>query len=96
MLAKKYTNPSSDIIEVLAGLDDVDAVFSELVAALDDVISGGKTGKTAPCDDHAHDLIDDSTHTAKGRADRHCCCLWRLPDGTYILLHAPRYVSLAY
>ena len=44
ILAKKYTNPSSDIIEVVAGLDDVDVVFSELVAALDSVIKDGETG----------------------------------------------------
>ncbi|KAJ4392599.1 hypothetical protein N0V85_006931 [Neurospora sp. IMI 360204] len=30
VLGKKYTNPSSDIIEVLAGLDSVDHVFGEL------------------------------------------------------------------
>lgn len=42
-LEKKYTNPSSDIIEVLAGLDNVDAVFTELVTALDQVIKDGRT-----------------------------------------------------
>ncbi|KAF2478968.1 hypothetical protein BDY17DRAFT_257459 [Neohortaea acidophila] len=41
VLAKKYTNPSSDIIEVLAGLDDVDAVFTELVTTLDHCIKDG-------------------------------------------------------
>ncbi|MCJ1408072.1 hypothetical protein MMC19_002145 [Ptychographa xylographoides] len=29
VLSKRYTNPSSDIITVLAGLDEVDAIFSE-------------------------------------------------------------------
>lgn len=43
VLSKKYTNPSSDIIAVLAGLDQVDAVFTEFVAALDNVIRNGKT-----------------------------------------------------
>ncbi|KAK5711361.1 hypothetical protein LTR17_018428 [Elasticomyces elasticus] len=38
ILAKRYTNPSSDIIEVLAGLDNIDAIFHSLVASLDDVI----------------------------------------------------------
>lgn len=42
-LEKKYTNPSSDIIEVLAGLDNVDAVFTELVTTLDQVIKDGRT-----------------------------------------------------
>lgn len=43
VLAKKYTNPSSDIIEVLAGLDNVDAVFTELVTRLDQTIREGRT-----------------------------------------------------
>ncbi len=44
VLAKKYTNPSSDIIEVLAGLDDVDAVFTELVTSLDQATRDGRNG----------------------------------------------------
>lgn len=47
MLSKKYTNPSSDIIEVLAGLDNVDTVFNDLVATLDTNISSGKTGMSS-------------------------------------------------
>ncbi|EME49532.1 hypothetical protein DOTSEDRAFT_68345 [Dothistroma septosporum NZE10] len=43
VLAKKYTNPSSDIIEVLAGLDDVDSVFVDLVSTLDQAIRDGQT-----------------------------------------------------
>ncbi|KAK0614397.1 hypothetical protein B0T14DRAFT_606696 [Immersiella caudata] len=43
VLAKKYTNPSSDIIEVLAGLDHVDTVFTEFVGALDTIIRNGRT-----------------------------------------------------
>lgn len=43
VLSKKYTNPSSDIIEVLAGLNEVDAMFSELVAVLDHCIKDGRT-----------------------------------------------------
>jgi len=42
VLPKKYTNPSSDIINVIAGLDDVDAVFTEFVAALDVTIKTGR------------------------------------------------------
>jgi hypothetical protein len=38
---KKYTNPSSDIITVLAGLDAVDRVFSEFVGILDKIIRNG-------------------------------------------------------
>lgn len=39
VLAKKYTNPSTDIIEVLAGLENIDRVMTELVNALDTVVS---------------------------------------------------------
>lgn len=42
ILAKSYSNPNSDIIEVLAGLDNVDAVFTDLVTALDAVIKDGR------------------------------------------------------
>ncbi|KAI8630796.1 hypothetical protein F5Y19DRAFT_34113 [Xylariaceae sp. FL1651] len=43
ILPKKYTNPSSDIIAVLAGLDQVDNVFTDFVGALDSIIRNGKT-----------------------------------------------------
>nr|POE54160.1 upf0588 membrane protein [Quercus suber] len=43
VLAKKYAAPSADIIEVLAGLDNVDSVFTELVAALDLAIKDGRS-----------------------------------------------------
>jgi hypothetical protein len=42
-LTKKYANPSSDIINVLAGLDQVDAIFTEFVATLDVTIKAGRT-----------------------------------------------------
>jgi hypothetical protein len=38
ILSKKYTNPSSDLITVLAGLDEVDHVISEFVAVLDGIV----------------------------------------------------------
>ncbi|OTB04627.1 hypothetical protein M426DRAFT_320742 [Hypoxylon sp. CI-4A] len=43
VLPKKYTNPSSDIIAVLAGLDQVDAVFTDFVGALDGIIRNGNS-----------------------------------------------------
>ncbi|OKL60019.1 hypothetical protein UA08_04770 [Talaromyces atroroseus] len=42
ILVKKYTNPSSDIITALAGLDEVDQVFTDFVVMLDKTIRGGK------------------------------------------------------
>jgi hypothetical protein len=46
VLTKRYTNPSSDIIDVLAGLDMVDVVFADLAAALETAIRSGGTGNT--------------------------------------------------
>ncbi|KAI1004778.1 hypothetical protein K3495_g3439 [Podosphaera aphanis] len=43
VLAKKFTNPSSDIINVLAGFDQVDAVMTDFVAALETIIKAGRT-----------------------------------------------------
>ncbi|KAI9839570.1 MAG: hypothetical protein M1819_002196 [Sarea resinae] len=43
VLTKKYTNPSSDIISVLAGLDLADSIFTEFVGALDVIIRNGRT-----------------------------------------------------
>ncbi|KAF2666877.1 DUF1741-domain-containing protein [Microthyrium microscopicum] len=43
VLSKRYTNPSSDIISILAGLHDADAVFSDLVTTLDNVIRNGRS-----------------------------------------------------
>ncbi|MCJ1381536.1 hypothetical protein MMC17_004647 [Xylographa soralifera] len=43
VLSKRYTNPSSDIITVLAGLDEVDAVFSDFANAIETIIRTGRT-----------------------------------------------------
>ncbi|KAH8677679.1 hypothetical protein BX600DRAFT_134207 [Xylariales sp. PMI_506] len=43
VLSKKYTNPSSDIIGILAGLDHVDQIFTEFVAGLDAIMRNGET-----------------------------------------------------
>ncbi|OCK88623.1 DUF1741-domain-containing protein [Cenococcum geophilum 1.58] len=42
VLSKKYTNPSSDIISVLTGLRDADAIMSDFVASLDTIIRNGR------------------------------------------------------
>lgn len=43
ILSKRYTNPSSDVITVLAGLDEVDQVISEFVAVLDGIVRNGSS-----------------------------------------------------
>lgn len=45
ILRKKYTNPSSDVITVLAGLDEVDSVATEFVAVLDGIIRNSNSCK---------------------------------------------------
>jgi len=47
VLAKRYTTPSSDIIDVLAGLDIVDAVFTEVAATLEAAIQNGRDRESA-------------------------------------------------
>lgn len=42
-LAKRYTNPSSDTITVIAGLDEVDAVFSEFANVIEHCIRTGRS-----------------------------------------------------
>jgi hypothetical protein len=42
-LTKKYTNPSSDVISVLAGLNDADSVMTDFVATLDTAIRNGRS-----------------------------------------------------
>ena len=44
VLAKRYTNPSSEIITVLAGLDDVDDVFLEFANAIETLIRADQSG----------------------------------------------------
>ncbi|ELQ34128.1 hypothetical protein OOU_Y34scaffold00793g10 [Pyricularia oryzae Y34] len=53
VVAKKYTNPTSDIIDVLAGLDQADQVFSDFVGALEGLIRAGKDKGPFPSSDEA-------------------------------------------
>lgn len=63
-MKKKYTNPSFDIITVLAGLDEVDGVISDFVAVLDGIIRNGKDCKYSLCI-NAHDLTKQSMYDSK-------------------------------
>ena len=42
-MTKRYAQPSSEIILVLASLDDVDVVLSDFVDALEAIIRKGRT-----------------------------------------------------
>ncbi|KAL9124644.1 MAG: hypothetical protein Q9217_006040 [Psora testacea] len=43
ILPNRYTNQSADVIAVIAGLDEVDAVFLEFAMAIEGVIRNGRT-----------------------------------------------------
>lgn len=96
VLAKKYLNPSSDIIEVLAGLDNVDAVFNSLVDTLDVVMKDGRTGmrfSRAIVAQHLLTLSSRSPTKGSSNCDRRR--FRGLSDGTRLILPAPRLLSRA-
>lgn len=43
VLNKKFNSPSTDTITILAGLDDIDAIFPDFVHALDSAMLDGRT-----------------------------------------------------
>lgn len=49
VLSKKYTNPSSDIIAVLAGLAEVDKRVSDLINGIDDLARHGSSSESIRC-----------------------------------------------
>ncbi|PQE27905.1 UPF0588 membrane protein [Rutstroemia sp. NJR-2017a BBW] len=74
VLAKKYTNPSSDIISVLAGLDRVDAIFTDFVAALDVTIRTGRN-----CERVTYEGRDTSADVSSGYTTKS----YRMTSGAY-------------
>ena len=60
VLAKRYTNPSADIITVLAGLDEVDTVFSDFANAIETIIRTGRSRELAHSDLNALCIEADS------------------------------------
>ncbi|KAI4274610.1 MAG: hypothetical protein L6R35_006330, partial [Caloplaca aegaea] len=59
VLAKRYTNPSSEIITVLGGLDEVDDIFLDFANAIENVI---RTGGAGMFDVHIPSMQDDSKY----------------------------------
>lgn len=73
ILAKRYTNPSADIITVLAGLDEVDAVFSEFANVIENIIRTGRSGRCSRSNSHLHKALrDDSGDSRQGYR---CCSI---------------------
>ncbi|KAL1856898.1 hypothetical protein VTK73DRAFT_8204 [Phialemonium thermophilum] len=54
VLGKKYTNPSSDLIAILAGIDHVDTVFTDFAGVLDAIL---RTGRTLELRQKAADVV---------------------------------------
>ncbi|KAG5926118.1 hypothetical protein E4U42_003645 [Claviceps africana] len=46
LLSKRYPHPSSDVINVLAGLDHIDAVFTDFTNTFDSIIRNGESPAT--------------------------------------------------
>lgn len=92
VLSKKYTNPSSDIIEVLAGLDDVDSVFTELVTTLDVAMKSGRTSKSVSTAKLTSSELF-SPGTAKGCPTCSVCSIRGLSNGSAHVLYATRSIS---
>lgn len=52
VLAKRFPNPSTDVIEIVAGLGDIDKVMTDFVSSLDSIISNHKSNPnpvSSPC-----------------------------------------------
>jgi hypothetical protein len=49
VLSKKYTNPSADVIAVLAGLNEVDKRVSHLVNGIDNIARNGSSSESIRC-----------------------------------------------
>jgi len=94
ILTKKYTNPSADIITVIAGLDEVDAVFSEFANIIESSIRSGRSGMLEQQHSRRHpaDLFNSSSP-----AESDWCCFvpdFRgLPNQPRVLFHTSRSVS---
>lgn len=70
ILGKKYTNPSSDVITVLAGLDEVDHVISDFVAVLDGIIRNGKTREYTTTTQEETQIFNESVVSLRRKAIR--------------------------
>ncbi|PQE09140.1 UPF0588 membrane protein [Rutstroemia sp. NJR-2017a WRK4] len=96
VLAKKYTNPSSDIISVLAGLDRVDAIFTDFVAALDVTIRTGRNCERVTYEGRDTSADVSSGYTTKSDRSSIISDLWRIPNQSSFLLYPPGPFSFSY
>lgn len=93
-MTKRYTNPSADIITVLAGLDEVDAVFFEFANAIESIIRTGRSGRFFEFNEHLHMMLRD--YSGDSQQGYRCCSFidFRgLSDKPCIILCTPRFIS---
>lgn len=93
-MTKRYTNPSADIITVLAGLDEVDAVFSEFANAIESIIRTGRSGRGFRSDDYLRKTLRD--YSGDSQQGYRCCSIidFRgVSDKPRIILCPPRFIS---
>ncbi|RCI14494.1 hypothetical protein L249_6091 [Ophiocordyceps polyrhachis-furcata BCC 54312] len=99
LLSKKYPHPSSDIIAVLAGLDHIDAVFTDFMSTLDAIVRNGPS-----CERHlwtlrcipAYYCVRDSEPAAQGRRRSSGSDCGRLPGDSAHILDTTRSLSVGY
>jgi hypothetical protein len=93
VLSKKYTNPSSDIITILAGLHDADAVLSDLVGTIDGVIKNGRSSTTIPLISR---ILLTICSRCSQKGDNICPGhdIWSLLHGSHILFYSQRPLSI--
>jgi len=94
ILTKRYTNPSADIITVLAGLDDVDAVFFEFANAIEGIVRTGSSRETSPRpQNHFRKLIVCSRDPKESYRCRSIVDFGSLSDESGVVLYTSRLVS---
>ena len=93
-MTKRYTNPSAEMITVLAGLDEVDAVFFEFANAIENIIRIGRSGRCSRSNDYLREALRDSSG---GSQQGHRCCFivdfWSLSDKSRVVFCPSRSIS---
>lgn len=92
VLSKKYTNPSSDVIAILAGLDQVDKLVSDLVSGIDDLLRSGSDSESIRVN---HDMKLMLPSSALQQSNQNCIGLdsWRISDWADLLPYTARSLS---
>jgi len=93
VLAKRYTNPSADIITVLAGLDEVDSVFFEFAGAIEHVVRTGRSRGAIPNLSKRLILIFRSRCSPQGYRGSTIFDFRGMADKPRLVLYTSRFIS---